>query len=53
MMYCIVRPYVMLREQIDWNTVWSLRPTSLDGGGRSRTSTSQGPEPRRYVYVCM
>ena len=41
----------MLREQIDWSTVWSLRPSSMDGGGggRSRNSTSQLPEHRRYV----
>ena len=42
----------MLREQIDWPTVWSLRPTSMDGGGRSRTSSAQTPEHRRYVYHC-
>ena len=49
----IIRPFVMLREQIDWCTVWSLRPSSMDGGGggRSRSSTSQLPEHRRYVYV--
>ena len=31
----------MLREKIDWNVVWSLRPAGMDGGGRSRTSASQ------------
>ena len=34
----------MLREQIDWPTVWSLRPSSMNGGGRSRISSSQVPE---------
>ena len=46
----VIRPYVMLREQIDWPTVWSLRPSSMDGGGKSRISSSQVPEHRRYVY---
>ena len=46
----------MLREQIDWPTVWSLRPSSMDGGGgggRSRISTSQLTEHRRYVYIML